>query len=320
MLRDLQEAVVEGLDRGIEFAHVTSMGRRAFYPASPRHRTFGRWARIPVDVNHRARTLASDLDLDAYLARIGESAPLAPSLDGLASLHRAHCAAIPFENLDILLGRPILLDVPALEAKLVHARRGGYCFEQNTLFKAALEALGFRVTALAARVRVGTTEIRPRTHMLLRVDLPEGAFLADVGFGGDGPVLPLPLAEGRETWVGRTGHRLRREGDLWVLEGNASGDWTDLYAFTLEPHHPVDFEMGSYFTSTHPRSAFVLNLVVQRSWPERRAILRNRDLVVREDGTSTTTLVRDPEHLLEVLASVFGLEFPPGTRFRWPEF
>jgi N-hydroxyarylamine O-acetyltransferase len=264
--------------------------------------------------------MASGLDLDAYLTRIGEKAPLAPGLDALASLHRAHCAAIPFENLDLLLGRAIALDLPALEAKIVRARRGGYCFEQNTLFKAALEALGFRVLALAARVRVGTTEVRPRTHMLLRVDLPEGAFLADVGFGGDGPVLPLPLAQGTETWLGRAGHRLRQEGDLWVLQGNDAGDWTDLYAFTLEPHYPVDFEMANHFTSTHPRSPFLLNLVVQRSWPERRASLRNRDLVVREEGASTATTVRDPEHLLEVLDGVFGLAFPAGTRFRQPEF
>ena len=264
--------------------------------------------------------MASDLDLDAYLARIGERAPLVAGLDALANLHRAHCAAIPFENLDILLGRPITLDLPALEAKLVRARRGGYCFEQNTLFRAALEGLGFRAIALAARVRVGTTEVRPRTHMLLRVEVPEGAFLADVGFGGDGPVLPLPLAEGTETWLGRTGHRLRREGGAWVLQGNTAGDWADLYAFTLEPHYPVDFEMANHFTSTYSRSPFLLNLVVQRSWPEKRAILRNRDLVVREDGASTTMTVRDPEHLLAVLDGVFGLAFPPGTRFRQPEF
>jgi N-hydroxyarylamine O-acetyltransferase len=264
--------------------------------------------------------MPSDLDLDAYLARTGARAPLAPSLEGLTLLHRAHCAAVPFENLDILLGRPIALDLPALETKLVQRRRGGYCFEQNTLFKAALEALGYSVTSLAARVRVDATGIRPRTHMLLRVDLPEGAFVADVGFGGDGLVHPIPLAEGSETWVGRNGHRLRREGELWVLEGNTSGEWTDLHAFTLEAHYPVDFEMGSFFTSTHPRSAFVLNLVVQRSWPERRVILRNRNLVVREDGASQATLIRDPEHLLEVLDSVFGLAFPPGTRFSQPVF
>jgi N-hydroxyarylamine O-acetyltransferase len=264
--------------------------------------------------------MASNLDLDAYLARIGERRPLVPGLDALVAVHRAHCAAIPFENLDILLGREVALDLPALEAKLVRGRRGGYCFEQNTLFGAALESMGYRVRSLAARVRAGTTEVRPRTHMLLQVDLPEGAFLADVGFGGDGPVHPIPLAEGSETWVGGMGHRLRREGDLRVLEGNTGGGWADLYAFTLEPHFPVDFEMANHFTSTHPRSAFVLHLTVQRSWPERRVILRNRDLSVRENGVTRTTTVRDPEHLLEVLAAHFGLVFPAGTRFRRPEF
>lgn len=263
--------------------------------------------------------MAGGMDLDGYLERVGARAPLAPGLEGLVSLHRAHCAAIPFENLDILLGRGISLDLPALEAKLVRDRRGGYCFEQNTLFRAALEAMGFRTTALAARVRAGTTEMRPRTHMLLRVELPEGPFVADVGFGGDGLVHPIPLAEGQETWVGRTGHRLRREGDSWVLQGDKGGGWTDLYAFTLEPHHRVDFEMANHFTSTYPRSPFVLNLTAQRSWPERRVILRNRDLSIREDRTETTT-VRDPDHLLQVLETWFSLEFPAGTRFLKPEF
>jgi N-hydroxyarylamine O-acetyltransferase len=259
-------------------------------------------------------------DVSAYLARIGERAPLTPTLEALVALHRAHCAAIPFENLDILLGRPILLAVPALEDKLVHARRGGYCFEHNTLFRAVLRSLGYRATAFAARVRAGTTEVRPRTHMLLRVELPEGTFLADVGFGGDGPVHPVPFVEDRETWVGREGHRLRREGELWVLQGHSAGAWTDLYAFALEPTHDVDFEMGNHFTSTYPRSPFVLNLVAQRSWPDRRAVLRNRELAVRQDGQTTRTPVRDPEHLLELLASVFDLRFPAGTRFRQPAF
>jgi N-hydroxyarylamine O-acetyltransferase len=265
----------------------------------------------------------ADLDLGAYFARTGARRPLAPTLEGLVSLHRAHCAAIPFENLDILLGRPIVLDLPALEAKLVRARRGGYCFEQNTLFRAALEALGWRVTSLAARVRAGTTEIRPRTHMLLRVDLPEGAFVADVGFGADGLVHPIPLAEASETWVGALGHRLRREGDEWVLQGSEGGEgsgWTDLYAFTLEPHPPVDFVMANHFTSTYPRSPFLLNLTAQRSSPERRVILRNRDLVVREGGSCGRTNVRDPAHLLDVLAAHFDLVFPAGTRFRQPDF
>jgi N-hydroxyarylamine O-acetyltransferase len=264
--------------------------------------------------------MAPDLDLDAYLERTGGGKPLGATLEGLASLHRAHCAAIPFENLDILLGLPIELELGALQAKLVRSRRGGYCFEQNTLFQAALEALGFRVTALAARVRAGQTEVRPRTHMLLRVDLPEGAFVADVGFGADGLVHPIALAEKAETRAGFMGHRLRREGEWWVLQGDGGGEWSDLYAFTLEPHHPVDFVMANHFTSTYPRSPFVLNLTAQRSWPEKRVVLRNRELVVREGRARETTSVRDLEHLLEVLETHFDLVFPAGTRFRQPEF
>jgi N-hydroxyarylamine O-acetyltransferase len=110
------------------------------------------------------------------------------------------------------------------------------------------------------------------------------------------------------------------QGDSWALQGNTAGDWADLYAFTLESQYPVDFEMANHFTSSWPRSPFVLNLTAQRSWPEKRAILRNRDLVVRENGACTATTIRDPEHLLAVLDGVFGLAFPPGTRFRQPEF
>jgi N-hydroxyarylamine O-acetyltransferase len=259
-------------------------------------------------------------ELDAYLARIGAVRPIAPSLDALRGLHQAHAAAIPFENLDVLLGRPIRLDLASLQAKLVAGRRGGYCFEQNTLFRAALEAIGFRVSALAARVCAGATAVRPRTHMLLRVELPEGAWLADVGFGGDGLVHPLAFDDGKQLWIGAFGHRLRREDELWVLQSNAGGQWGDLYAFTLEPQHQVDFEMANHFTSTWPGSPFVNNLTAQRCWPERRAILRNRELIVREAGGERRETLRDPEHLLEILDGVFGLAFPPGTRFPRPEW
>ncbi len=265
-------------------------------------------------------TATDELDLDAYLRRTGARAPLAPSAEALSDLQRAHLGAIPFENLDILLGRPILLDLGSLQDKLVGARRGGYCFEQNTLFRAVLERLGFTVTSLAARVRAGATGVRARTHMLLQVELSEGLFVSDVGFGADGPIRALPLEEGREHWVGPAGHRLRQEGGLWVLEGNTDGQWSDLYAFTLEPQHPVDFDVANHYTSTHPRSAFVNSLTAQHLWPERRVILRNRDLTIREGRVTETTTIRDPEHLLEVLERHFDLAFPPGTRFSRPEF
>jgi N-hydroxyarylamine O-acetyltransferase len=123
-----------------------------------------------------------------------------------------------------------------------------------------------------------------------------------------------------ETRTGFAGHRLCREGQLWVLQADLTGSWEDLYAFTLEPQHPVDFEMANHFTSTYPRSPFVLNLTAQRTGPKRRTILRNRELVVHEGGTPSTLAIRDPEHLLQVLAEYFGLWFPVGTRFSRPEF
>jgi len=116
------------------------------------------------------------------------------------------------------------------------------------------------------------------------------------------------------------GHRLRREDDLWVLTGDATGERTDLYAFTLEPHFHVDFEMANHFTSTWPHSPFVQTLTAQRSWPNRRAILRNRDLTLREGAAVRNETIRDPDHLLEVLHREFGLSFPPGTRFTQPAF
>jgi N-hydroxyarylamine O-acetyltransferase len=260
------------------------------------------------------------IDLDAYLARTGVATPLAPSAEALAELQQAHVGAVPFENLDILLGRPIRLDLESLQDKIVRGRRGGYCFEQNTLFQAVLERIGFDVTPLAARVRIGATGIRARTHMLLLVELSEGAFAADVGFGAGGPVRALRLEPGREHWLGPMGHRFRREDGLWVLEGNTDGAWVDLYAFTLERQYPIDFEMANHFTSTHPRSGFVNSLTAQRLWPERRVILRNRELSVREGRVTEATTIRDPAHLLDVLERHFGLVFPAGTRFSQPGF
>jgi len=255
-------------------------------------------------------------DLEAYLRRIDALRPSEPSAESLATLQQAHLAAIPFENLDVLLGKPIRLDLEALQAKLVTGRRGGYCFEQNTLFRAALEALGYRVVSLCARVRAGASELRPRTHMLLLVELPSGTFVADVGFGGDGPIAPLPLREGASPPLGGLGHSLRREGAEWVLESQTG----DLYAFTLEPQHPVDFVVANHFTSTWPRSPFVTSLIVQRCRIDQRAILRDRELTLRSAGLEEKLEVRDPDQLLTVLHTHFGLSFPPGTRFAHPEF
>jgi N-hydroxyarylamine O-acetyltransferase len=257
-------------------------------------------------------------DLDAYCARIGYCGERRPTAAVLEELHLAHATHIPFENLDIFLGRPIRLDLDSLQAKLVRGGRGGYCFEQNTLFAAALERIGFQVTKLAARVRSGASRVLPRTHMLLRVDVDGAAWLADVGFGGDGLLKPLPLVAGPQTRQYAWSYRLMEENNLWVLQSQQGASWQDQYAFTLEPQYEVDFEMANHYTSTHPASRFVQTLTVQLPTPEARHILRGRELTVIRGGEVSSQTIEGEEMLLRVLAEVFGLSFPPGTRFRGP--
>lgn len=259
------------------------------------------------------------LDLPAYLERIGYSGSLEPTQPVLEALHLAHATHIPFENLDILLGRPIRLDLESLQAKLVRARRGGYCFEQNLLFAAVLERLGFTLTRLAARVRYRTSHLLPRTHMLMQVRLDDATWLADVGFGAEGLLLPVrfdPLRPTRQfAWTYRVVEQT--EARQWALQSLRNGAWMDLYLFTLEPQHPIDFELPNYYVSTHPDSRFVLTLTAQRVAPEGRHILRNRELSVDRGGEIASRTLADDDELLTVLADTFGLHFPRGTRFRY---
>ena len=258
------------------------------------------------------------LDVPAYLERIGYAGPLDPTPGVLRELHLAHATTVPFENLDIQLGRPIRLDLESLQAKLVGARRGGYCFEQNLLFAAVLETLGFDVTRLTARVRMGSSEVHPHTHMLLRVETGEGGpQLADVGFGGDGLLVPLPIEPGPDQTEFGVTHRVHQEDqDTRVLQVLRAEGWFDLYAFTLEPQHFVDYVMANHFTSTWPRSGFVTNLFVQGLGTEGTVTLRGRELTEDRGGQRITTSIEDDEELLRVLDRRFGLRFPPGTRFR----
>jgi N-hydroxyarylamine O-acetyltransferase len=255
------------------------------------------------------------IDLDAYLPRVGYAGSLGPTLAALSGLHRAHATHVPFENLDILLGRPIRLDLESLQAKIVGDRRGGYCFEQNTLFAAVLEHLGFAVTRLAARVRLGATRVAPRTHMLLRVDVEGTDYLADVGFGGECLLEPLLLAPGVETSQYGRIFRLLEDAGVWVLQLRHGALWDDLYAFTLEPQLAVDFEVANHYTSTHPSSIFVQHPFVQLTTPEASYRLFDRRLSVRRDEVVESRELAGDLELLGILDQTFGLVFPAETRF-----
>src|SRR3954466_9641336 len=151
-----------------------------------------------------------DNELTAYFDRIGYAGARAPTFAALHDIVAAHATSIPFENIDVLLGRGVRIDTASLVAKLVGGGRGGYCFEHNMLLQHALRTLGFRVEGFAARVLWGRPEGDPtaRSHMLLRVSLPEGDFLADVGFGGLPLTAPLRLETGTEQRTPHEPHRL----------------------------------------------------------------------------------------------------------------
>jgi N-hydroxyarylamine O-acetyltransferase len=253
----------------------------------------------------------STFDFDAYRARIGFDGRAEPTREALAAIHLAHATSIPFENVDVVLRRPIPLDVQSLQAKLVAGRRGGYCFEQNALFAAALETIGFRVTRLAARVRLGATGVRPRTHMVLAVDVGGDTLIGDVGFGSDGLLLPVPLSSAAPTaqfaWTYRV---IPERHGVHAMQSLSVDRWRDLYAFTLEPQLPVDYELANWYTSTHPQSRFVLTLTAQRLSTTRRFALRGLDLA-EDDGVAihTRTLAGADEQR-RTLVELFGIELP----------
>jgi N-hydroxyarylamine O-acetyltransferase len=267
-----------------------------------------------------------EFDLDAYLARIGWEGERRADLATLRGMHLAHMRAIPFENLDALRRTAPSLDPADLMAKLVRSRRGGYCYEHNSLFSLALETLGFRVTRLAARVIVGADRIesRPRTHMALLVDVPgePGPYLADVGFGAVGALLePVPLTAGAEFRDAGRRHRLvhaphRGPLELWVLEAyeGATDSWTGQYAFTLEPFEKPDFEVINWHVGTNPRSPFTQHLYVQSVSAERHLLLHGRLLTeTPADGTVRKREVTDEDEARRLLDEEFGITAPVGT-------
>ena len=232
--------------------------------------------------------MADDFRLANYLARIGVRGPVAPDYATLAALQLAQVDAIPFEGLDPLLGRPVKLDLVSLQAKLVDGRRGGYCFELNALLMAALEAIGFRVAGLGGRVRwMSPTEspLGPRTHMALKVDLPDGPYLVDAGFGACLMDKPMPLTAGAEESAAVGTYRLSEFDGMFLVSARQPSGWRAMYAFNLEPQLPADYALANYFTSTNPLAPFVNSLIMERvSGGKRLKLLDRRFTVEGRDG------------------------------------
>jgi N-hydroxyarylamine O-acetyltransferase len=247
------------------------------------------------------------MDLAAYLERIGVGADA-----GLAEIHRAHVTTIPFENLDSHGGIPVSLEVGDLERKLIHERRGGYCFEHNMLLCEALTALGMDVAPMLGRVRLGRPpgSPRPRTHLVLRVHAGDRVWLADVGFGNGTLLEPIPFGPGDEHEQSGWRLRLVQDGAEHVLQTATADGWTDVYGFVPEPVPVIDIETSNWFTCTHPSSPFVTGLIVAVNRPDgTRVVLSDREGLRLARHAPASSDVSRPAHreIPELLETVFGL-------------
>ncbi|HXM58740.1 MAG TPA: arylamine N-acetyltransferase [Candidatus Dormibacteraeota bacterium] len=252
------------------------------------------------------------IDVAAYRRRIGHEGPLAPTADVLRALQLVHLYAVPFENLDIHLGRPIVLSMDALERKVVGARRGGFCYELNGTFAELLRALGFGVSLLAAEVARGDGAYgRPFDHLALEVTAAGAPvpWLVDVGFG-DGFLEPLPLVVARETVQANGTYRIDEEGGFHVLRRRhePGGPFLSEYRFTRQRHELAEYVGMCEYHQTSPESHFTQRRVCSLATPDGRITLGQDRLVVTRLGERTEQLVPDDAAYRALLRERFGVE------------
>ncbi|MEQ1686783.1 MAG: arylamine N-acetyltransferase [Burkholderiaceae bacterium] len=250
-------------------------------------------------------------DLDTYLQRIGHTGPCKKTLGTLKAIHHDHACNIAFENLDPWLDVPVHLDPAAVHAKLVRGQRGGFCYEHNALLGAALRALGFSVTDLTARVlwNMPPEMIRPRTHMLLVVDLNSHQYVVDAGFGGMTLTSPLRLDLSAPQATPHGPFRLQPTSSDRVLQAAVAGEWKPVYRFDLQPQLRSDYEMASWYLCNHPDSMFRQLLMAAKPCAAGRYVLRDRQLTFhRLDGSSETRTLATSAELRETLQGIFGID------------
>src|SRR6266567_1673652 len=248
------------------------------------------------------------MDLHDYLKRLNYHGSLEPTLLSLQALHEAHLLAVPFENLNIHLGRKILLDEEALWVKIVEQRRGGFCYELNGSFAWLLRTLGFQVELLSAGVANETGGFGPEfDHLTLLVHLEE-EWVADVGFG-EAFRRPLRLQAGLTQPQDGGSYRLEREGVAWIYQ-EWDGVWKPAYRFTLQPHELSDFAAMCRYHQTSPESHFTQQRVCSLAKRPGRITLSDQCLITTSEGERTERLLTDQEYRT-VLAEQFGIVFSP---------
>jgi N-hydroxyarylamine O-acetyltransferase len=251
-------------------------------------------------------------DQEAWLRRIGHSGPVTPTLETLNRLILAQSHSIAYETLDIMLGRPPKLDLPTLEQKMIANKRGGYCFEQNMLFRAGLRSLGFEITSLQGRVVRGLAidAQRPAIHMLLKIQLPEGAYLADVGFGNLAPTSALLLEPQIEQQTPHERMRFIDVGGELTLQARLKDSWEHIYRVIPYPRYDGEYEITNWYTATHPETPYQGNIIVAKPGPNRsRITMYNARVTTRyADGRAEKRWLADESEFKDVLRGEFGLD------------
>jgi N-hydroxyarylamine O-acetyltransferase len=257
------------------------------------------------------RSPAHTLDLDSYFERIGYAGDRDATLPVLIALHQSHATSIPFENLDVLAGKRISIAPADVERKMVHGRRGGYCFEHGTLMMQALRQIGFDVAPLIARIRwqVPADVTTNLGHMRLLVRLGARLFVADTGLGTTTLTEPLALEPNVEQATSLDRRRFLPVGEELLEQVNFGAGWNDICLFRPEEAPLTDFELANWYYCTHPDSAFVRNLVVARPDRDRRYSIFNNEFVIRlAHGRIQRETIKSPARMDVVLGEFFGLE------------
>jgi N-hydroxyarylamine O-acetyltransferase len=251
------------------------------------------------------------MDKGPYLTRLTISGPVSPDLISLRNLHLAHMLSVPFENLDIGLGRPIQLGEQALWSKIVLDRRGGFCYELNGLFAWLLSQIGFEITYLNGRVfsREGKLGI-DFDHLALMVRIPGSSrrWLADVGFG-DSFTSPLDMEDNGVQVQGLRAYRLEKGADGYVAwQRDYNGSWERQYFFDLQPRKfPSDYEAACRYHQTSPNSSFTRGPVISLARPDGRITLEQVRLIVTKNGRRVESRVDGPQEFNALLKKHFGI-------------
>jgi len=255
--------------------------------------------------------MGAEFDQRAWLRRIGYDGSLEPTLSTLHQLILAHSHANAYESLDIMLGRTPRLDLASLQRKMIIGGRGGYCLEQNMLFREGLRSLGYHITSLQGRVVRGMAidAPRPAIHMLLQINLPEGPYLADVGFGNLAPTAALLLRPGVEQETPHETMRFIDVGGELTLQSRLRNAWEHIYRVIPYPRCDDEYEITNWYTGTHPDAPYQSNIIAARPGPNRtRLTMFNARVTLRHaSGEVERRLLTDEAEFRSVLKTEFGL-------------